>query len=389
MKATPDIMKGQEMELTYEETMQRIAELKNDSMKKRKEELARMDLGYERTMYQIQKHEKELEHKYCTENHFPLSIDVFKGEHQMIVVPYITTIFWYMTAMARYRILNENESAEIIGKAILDSFEHISRSPVDARTPAERNEDSYRKETKCKTYKAFNKKYMCVDISMNEQREYSVSAAINSFDNNGYCDIEGVKSVNFPNTASAIDIGNAVINAFGIIEEYKKSQKPDPYPPVEIELLSDKNVVLSPPRDRHFTDMQDGSAAEIYRLYEYSAKEGAEPSAAFYLGIGSELDCDLSTENIRKVWEDQHGKADLFEVKSAEHGIFTLRAEMKNKSIHRISYLLQIDESELLDCVMELHKPNTRKKLDEKLTGMFEEFAGQCRFKDQAEKSQI
>ena len=73
--------------------------------------------------------------------------------------------------------------------------------------------------------KAFNKKYMCVDISMNEQREYSVSAAINSFDNNGYCDIEGVKSVNFPNTASAVDIGNAVINAFGIIEEYKKSQK--------------------------------------------------------------------------------------------------------------------------------------------------------------------
>lgn len=64
-----------------------------------------------------------------------------------------------------------------------------------------------------------------------------------------------------------------------------------------------------------------------------------------------------------------------------EHGIFKLRAEMRNKSIHRISYLLQIDESELLDCTMELRKPNSRKKLDEKLSSLFEEFARQCKFK--------
>lgn len=30
---------------------------------------------------------------------------------------------------------------------------------------------------------------------------------------------------------------------------------------------------------------------------------------------------------------------------------------------------------------MELQKPNTRKKLDEKLTTLFEEFALRCRFK--------
>ena len=299
----------------------------------------------------------------------------------MIVVPYITTIAWYSTAMARYRILNENESAEIIGQAILDSFEHISRSPVDARTPAERDEDSYRKETKCKSYKAFNKKYINVGIHMNEQREYSVSTSINSFDNKGYCGIKGDKPVILPNTASAVDIGNAVINAFKIIEEYKKSQKPDPYPPIEVELLSDQKVEISPPRDRHFTDVEDGGAAEIYRLYEYAPKEGADSSAEFYLGIAAELDCDISEQNIRNAWENQHGKAEFFEVKPTEHGIFKLRAEMKNKSVHRISYLLQIDESELLDCTMELHKPNSRKKLDEKLTGMFEEFAMRCRFK--------
>ena len=55
---------------------------------------------------------------------------------------------------------------------------------------------------------------------------------------------------------------------------------------------------------------------------------------------------------------------------------------MRNKSVHRISYLLKIDKSELLNCTMELHKPNSRKKLDEKLTEMFEEFARKCSFKD-------
>ncbi len=127
--------------------------------------------------------------------------------------------------------------------------------------------------------------------------------------------------------------------------------------------------------------MEDGSAAEIYRLYEYSPKEGAESSAEFYLGIASELDCDMSEDNIRKAWEKQHGNAEFFGIKAAEHDIFKFRAEMRNKSVHRISYLLHINESELLDCTMELHKPNSRKKLDEKLSGMFEEFARQCKLK--------
>ncbi|MGN1105175.1 MAG: hypothetical protein ACI4RH_00885 [Huintestinicola sp.] len=344
-----------------------------------------MELSYEETMQRIAEYEKKdiMGYKYCKEKRFPWLVDVFKGEHQLFVVPYITTIGYYYTSMAWYRILSDNETPDNIGKAVLDAFEHIRISPVDARTRAERNEDSfYLKETKCKSYKAFNKKYICCSVRVkNEQMEYRVSTSINSFDNNGYCGIEGDEPVTLPNIASSTDIGNAVINAFRIIEEYKKSQKPDPYPPVDVELLSDQKVEIHPPRDRHFTDMQDGGAAEIYRLYEYSPKEGAEPSANFYLGIAAELDCDLGENNIREALENQHGKADFFEVKSVEHGIFKLRAEMRNKKVHRISYLLQIDESELFDCTMELHKPNSRKKLDEKLTGLFEEFAFKCRYK--------
>lgn len=152
--------------------------------------------------------------------------------------------------------------------------------------------------------------------------------------------------------------------------------------PKTIELLNGSEITIEPPRDKHFSDCEDYGVGELHQAYLYFPKEGADSSAEFYLGIAAELDCNLSEDNIRNAWEKLHGKAEFFEVKQAEHGIWGLRAEMRNKSVHRISYLLQIDESELLDCTMKLHKPNSRKKLDEKLTGLFEEFARRCKFKD-------
>lgn len=344
-----------------------------------------MDLSYEETMQRIAEYEKVFNdgRKYCKEKTFPWFIEVFKGEHHLFVVPSITTICGYSTWMAWYRKLDDTESPETIGGAILDALEHIRISPVDARIRAERDEDSvYLKETKCKSFRAFNKKFLCCDIRIDEQGLYMVSASLSSVDNRGYTGIDGDEPVELPNNVAAADLGNAVINAFEILEDHINFKKHDPYPPVEAQLLSYQKLKIYPPRDRHFTDMEDGGTAEIYRLYEYYPKEGAEPSANFYLGIAAELDCDLGEDNIREAFENQYGKADFFEVKSVEHGIFKLRAEMRNKSVHRISYLLQIDESELLDCTMELRKPNSRKKLDEKLTGLFEEFARQCKFKN-------
>ena len=154
------------------------------------------------------------------------------------------------------------------------------------------------------------------------------------------------------------------------------------HPPKAITLLNGSEILVEEPDDKHFSDCDDYGLGEMHQVYMYFHGDGAEHSAEFYLGIAAELDCDMSEDNIHEALKNQHGKADFFEVKSVEHGIFKLRAEMRNKSVHRISYLLQIDESELLDCTMELHKPNSRKKLDEKLSGLFEEFARRCKFKD-------
>lgn len=157
----------------------------------------------------------------------------------------------------------------------------------------------------------------------------------------------------------------------------------DPYPEKNIELANGSKLNFSAPRDKHFSDDDDYGVGELYQAYLYFPREDSEePSAAFYIGMAAELDGEISEENIRNAWEKQNGKAEFFEFKAAEHGIFKFRAEMRNKKVHRISYLLEIAECDLLDCTMELRKPNSRKKLDEKLTGLFEEFAFRCRFKD-------
>ena len=177
-------------------------------------------------------------------------------------------------------------------------------------------------------------------------------------------------------------LGKIIIEALDRSRKISDKVAGNPYPEKTIELLSGTTMIVSAPRDNHFSDCEDYGVGELYQAYLYFPKEGADSSAEFYLGIAAELDCDMSEDNIRKAWEKLHGKAEFFEVKSVEYGIWGLRAEMRNKNVHRISYLLQIDKSELLDCTMELHKPNTRKKLDEKLTEMFEEFARKCSFKD-------
>lgn len=178
-------------------------------------------------------------------------------------------------------------------------------------------------------------------------------------------------------------LGEMIIEALDRSRKIGEKVAGNPYPEKNIELLNESKLTVSAPRDKHFSDNDDYGVGELYQAYMYFPREDSEEaSAAFYIGMAAELNGEIDEENIRRAWERQNGKAEFFDVKPTEHGIFKLRAEMRNKSVHRISYLLEIADCDLLDCTMELRKPNSRKKLDEKLTVLFEEFARQCKFKN-------
>lgn len=78
----------------------------------------------------------------------------------------------------------------------------------------------------------------------------------------------------------------------------------NPYPPKNIELLNESKLTVSAPRDKHFSDNDDYGVGELYQAYMYFTREDSEEaSAAFYIGMAAELNCDMSEENIRRAWE--------------------------------------------------------------------------------------
>lgn len=257
------------------------------------------------------------------------------------------------------------------------------------------NGEAFLKFFDAKDYKDLDRYYDFCSLDYNiAEKKYSFRLWWSKRNGSGYYfdnsdSLGEPKVLTFDTPLEFTDYSDPEVFGAMIIEALDRSRKitdkvaGNPYPEKSVELLNGNKLTVSAPRDKHFVDEDDNGVCEVYELYGYYPREDSEErSAAFYIGIAAELDCDMSEENIRKAWEKQNGKAEFFEVKPVEYGIFKLRAEMRNKSVHRISYLLQIDESELLDCTMELHKPNSRKKLDEKLTGLFEEFTRGCKFKN-------
>lgn len=183
-------------------------------------------------------------------------------------------------------------------------------------------------------------------------------------------------------------LGEMIIEALNRSRQITDKAAGNPYPSKEVELANGSKLNVSAPRDKHFTDNDDYGVCEMYQAYMYLPREDSEEaSATFYIGIAAELNGEITEENILKAWEKQYGKAEAYTFEKVEYGMFGYRAEMKNKKIHRIAYLTYLEMTEdsispdTLDCVMELYKPNSRKKLDEKLTGLFEEFARQCKVK--------
>ena len=190
----------------------------------------------------------------------------------------------------------------------------------------------------------------------------------------------GIKVIDLPVGATLDEVAEAVLDVFEAAEEYYKTHKVnDRYPQKEITLADYTKLTLKSSCDRHFEDSEDFGTGEIYQGYSYVSGEGAEPSAEFFVGMAPELECSLQLDNVRECWEKTYGAAESFQMKEVSKGIYTQYAEMKNKSIHKISYFLQQEQDLILECGMMLHMPNRRKKLDEKLLPLFEEFAANCR----------
>lgn len=309
---------------------------------------------------------------------YPLSLRIYKGENRILIVPMISHIGGYSICSDWFINIEKIEEPIHIGKAVLESFEFIKNSPISKLTPKELEiNEAWKRNSQYKSWKAFWKNNYLTSVGLYEDGHFEVYSLKNSETAIGRYD-ESIKDILLLPEASVEDLGNAIIDVFRASDEYHQGRKMSTNIK-SIDLLDNAKLTIIPPKDTHFTDNGDSGAAEIYQCYSYSTSENAELAGEFFLGIAPELDCDLKPENVRSSWEDYYGKADFFEMKEVNYGIFKYRIEMRNKELHKSSYLLQQEEDLLLECGMEIHNPNRRKKTDEKLEKLFEEFALSCK----------
>ncbi len=343
-----------------------------------------MDLNYEETMRRINEYESNdpLNYKYCREIQYPYRIHVYSGEEQIIIVPLTTAIGWYSVEMAWHRCITDMMNVDLIGKTILEAFKYIKESPVDARTAEERAADSYLNcVTSCKSYKAFEKKYLFCTVICYEDGRYLIYPGGHNERKSVYPEEEN--KINLPANSCGKLIGQTVIKSFAEMKSFYenyKSVKPE-IPRFEFETLSDMKISFKIPQGDGYTDEEDYSSSEIYQGYSYSkSEEDDEPVGHIYLGIAAELNCDLSSENVLNVFEKKYGSATQYEYIECEHSIFKYRAEIIGKNIHRILYLRQIDENELLSCELTVNTKKSGKRLDKKLNKDFESIVKSCKY---------
>ena len=280
---------------------------------------------------------------------YPMLIKIYKGKERILLNAIIEHAAGYSIDSDQFVNIQDIKNCAEIGRAVIQLVGYIQKSPLSIWLHF--YEDGH--------YKVYS-------MTKSERRKGS------------YYDI--IKKINLSSESTIEDIGKAVLDVMAASEKYYANRTVSKNISFKTIALPDgTNLTIEHPKDRHFTDLEDAHAAEIYQCYSYIPKENAEASAEFFLGMAAELDCSLEMENVRSTWEELYGKPDFFDIQETESGIFKLRFEMKNKDIHKISHFLQIEEDLLLECSMEVHSPNKRKKLDEDLTKLFAEFAGSCR----------
>lgn len=315
-----------------------------------------------------------------SEQAYPMLLSIYKGEGRILVVPVINHVAGYSINSGWFQNIQDLEGFADIGKSIIASIDFVKNSPLSKLTPKERElDEAWKKNSKYKSWVSFWKNNYFVRLKYLEDGQYEIYAMQRSEKRSGAY-AECIKRINLSQGATEEEIGRAVMDGFEAVQEYYKDKPKQALNANKlIKLFDGSGLTVNPPKDKHFQDVGDCNAAELYQCYRYITQEGAESSADFFVGCASELDCNLEKQNVQTSWEEIYGVAEYFEMQETDDGIFQLRAEMRNKDTHKISYFLELEKDLILECGMMLYMPNKRKKLDESLDQLFTEFVLSCK----------
>lgn len=345
-----------------------------------------LDLSYEETIRRITQREEEyakkgLKRSLWREVTYPYDVDLYKGENQIIVVPTITTTGGFSVAMAWHRQITDLENAELIGITILEALEHIKKSPVDARTEKEREDDSiWKNASTYKSYKSFNKNYILCGVILDKDGKITISPTEKLDDNKGYGgNDEGCVYLNINDSPE--EIGNAVINCFKMMEEAEENKKTGKKKRTSvIETLSDDKISFELPDLNRYEDEQDFHSAEIYQGYSFSYHNADEPAARFYFSIAPELDNELNKDTVLNAFEEEYEETSDITYKELTDNFYECYADIISDNYRKIAYIRRMDEDELFSCELIIETKSLRTATLIKLIRDFDNMANSCKF---------
>lgn len=340
---------------------------------------------------------------YMNKSRIPLVFRPADGAFELQLQVYVAREDSYCAGhYCEYEYLNKSSTAETIGRAAKDMlarFHELSDLTLEefraltgmdmASYEAEkeaRYEETKRKKAKKELYTDCFAEYDVVNdrYALGFSFEYREGRKI-WMHSAGTTGEKGVltfeEPLEFDADVTPERLGEMLLEGLDRSRRLSEAKSSGVCPPKLIDLLEGTMLEVTPPKDKHFEDWDDCGAGEIYQDYAYIAREGAEASADFMLTVAPELHEALGCDNIRSAWTAAFGKADEINVSEGQYGIYRYRAEFRNSKACRIAYFRELGDGSVLECLMEVAKPAKRQKLIEKLTGLFERFAAECKIK--------
>lgn len=249
-----------------------------------------------------------------------------------------------------------------VGVALLDAFAFIERTgPLELSL--EEQENCWRHDTKYKTYRSFARNNDFLQVSVEKGKPYFVCAYPPRTS-----DLVGdeVWKGTVPAGASAEELGDAVLDAYAAIDEWKKAhgRRPAPRVPVARSVaLCDGGEVLLPGPGEGFAE-RTSAAGEVLLAFERTGR-GGDPVASLYLAEAewdAEADGGEAWDEWLERWEGDNGPARSVSREPCGEGPFTRRWEARNGSCLTVALLAPLTGGLAVMLCLDAARPGRRPK---------------------------
>ena len=249
-----------------------------------------------------------------------------------------------------------------VGVAMLDAFAFIEcTGPLELNL--EEQENFWRHDTRYRTYRAFARNNDLVEVTNYKDKEYWVYAYPPRIGDDWG---DEVWRGTVPAGASAEELGQAVLDAYAAIDEWKRThgRRPAPRVPVARSVaLCDGGEVLLPGPGEGFAE-RTSAAGEVLLAFERAGR-GGDPVASLYLAEAewdAEADGGEAWDEWLERWEGDNGPARAVSREPCGEGPFTRRWEARNGSCLTVALLAPLTGGLAVMLCLDAARPGRRPK---------------------------